>query len=169
VVLGNKTKEDILYYNSQEYAERRAEVDEESAEIRAAKRERAEQKQKEVKKEIIKLKRIFNKERCGEESMHLVLSLIERAAWLRVEINYIEKDLQIEGMMDFFVQGVQRIWREHPLSKMHVQHSKSYRETIKQLEAYGKVEISKNDNTNPLTSPNGLLARGNAARGKYRK
>lgn len=167
--MGNKTKEDILYYNSAEYAERKAEVDEESAEIRAAKAERAQEKQKAVKLEISRLKRIFNKGRCGEENMHVVLSLIERAAWLRIEINYIEQDLQREGMMDFFVQGVQRIWREHPLSKMHVQHSKSYRETIKQLEAYSKADTGKGDNTNPLTSADGLLARGNAAREKYRK
>ena len=168
--MSNKTKEDINYYNSEEYAERRAEVEEESAEIRAAKLRRAEEKKKEVKKEVAKLKRIFNKDRCGEENMHIVHSLIDRAAWLRVEIDYIEQDLQTEGMMDFFVQGVQRIWREHPLSKMHVQHSKSYRETIKQLEAYGKSsDTGKSDNTNPLTSSNGLLARGNAAREKYRK
>ena len=167
--MGNKCKEDILYYNSEEYAERRAEVEEESEEIRAAKKERAEKKQKRVKSEIRKLKQIFNEDRCGKENMHLILSLIERAAWLRIEIDYIEQDLQQEGMMDFFVQGVQRIWREHPLSKMHVQHSKSYRETVKQLEAYVKVETSKSDNTNPLTSPTGLLARGNAAREKYKK
>lgn len=168
--MSNKTKEDMSYYSSVEYAERRAAVEEESEEIRAAKREKAELKKKLVKKEICKLKKIFTKDRCGEENMHLVLALIERAAWLRIEINFIEQDLQVEGMMDFFVQGVQRVWREHPLSKMHVQHSKSYRETIKQLEAYGKVDASsKSDNTNPLTSPTGLIARGNAAREKYRK
>lgn len=166
----NKTYNDIKYYDSDEYRERRAEVEEESAEIRAAKAKRAEEKQKLVKSEVTKLKKIFNEDRCGKENMHLVLALIQRAAWLRIEIDYIEKDLQTEGMMDFFVQGVQRIWREHPLSKMHVQHSKSYRETIKQLEAYGKTaDTGKPDNSNPLTSSNGLLARGNAAREKYRK
>lgn len=166
----NKTYEDIKYYNSDEYKEKKAEVDEESAEIRAAKLKRAKEKAEAVKKEVKKLKRIFNKERCGEENMHLVVALIERAAWLRIEIDYIEQDLQVEGMMDFFVQGVQRIWREHPLSKMHVQHSKSYRETIKQLEAYGKAaDTGKSDNSNPLTSSNGLLARGNAARSKYKQ
>lgn len=165
----NKKYSDLMYYNSEEYAERKAEVEEESEEIRAEKRERAEKKQKLVKSEIRKLKHIFTKDRCGEENMHLVLALIERAAWLRIEIDFIEQDLQQEGMMDFFVQGVQRIWREHPLSKMHVQHSKSYRETIKQLEAYGKADTGKSDNTNPLTSPGGLLARGNAAREKYKK
>ena len=167
--MSNKTKEDILYYNSQEYAERRAEVEEESEEIRRAKQARAEEKQKIIKKEVYKLKKIFTKERCGEENMHLVLSLIDRAAWLRVEIEFIEKDLQIEGMMDFFVQGVQRVWREHPLSRMHVQHSKSYRETIKQLESYNKVDTSKADSMNPLTSPTGLLAKGNSAREKYKR
>ena len=164
----NKKYSDIMYYNSEEYAERKSAVEAETEEIRAEKAKRSEEKQKAVKREIFKLKRIFTKDRCGEENMHLVLALIEQAAWLRVEISYIEKDLQLEGMMDFFVQGVQRMWREHPLSKMHVQHSKSYRETIKQLESYGKVETSKPDNSNPLTSPTGLLARGNAAREKYR-
>lgn len=164
--MSNKTYSDIKYYDSDEYKERRMEVDEESAEIRAIKLARAEEKKKLVKKEISKLKHIFNKERCGNENMHLVYALIERAAWLRIEIDYIEKDLQVEGMMDFFVQGVQRIWREHPLSKMHVQHSKSYRETIKQLESYGKTETTKPDPANPLNS---LLAKGNAAREKYRK
>ena len=168
--MGNKTKEDILYYNSVEYAERKAEVEEESAEIRAQKAEDTIAKKKAVRKERLRLTKIFTEERCGEDNMHFVLALIDRAAWLRVEIEYIERDLQQEGMMDFFVQGVQRIWREHPLSKMHVQHSKSYRETIKQLEAYGKsTDTGKSDNTNPLTSPNGLLARGNAARSKYRQ
>ena len=138
-------------------------------ELMLKKRQLAEKKKGLVKKEVYKLKKIFSKDRCGEENMHLVLALIERAAWLRVEIEYIELDLQEEGMMDFFVQGVQRIWREHPLSKMHVQHSKSYRETIKQLEAYGKVDTGKQDNSNPLTSPTGLLAKGNAAREKYKR
>ena len=165
----NKKYSDLMYYNSEEYAERKAEADAESEEIRKKKAEIAEKKKKQVRLEVSRLKRIFTKDRCGEENMHMVLSLVDRAAWLRVEIEYIEKDLQLEGMMDFFQQGVQHIWREHPLSKIHVQHSNSYRETIKQLESYGKADTSKSDNTNPLTSSTGLIARGNAAREKYKR
>ena len=114
-----------------------------------------------------KLLQIFTPERCGEENMHIVRSLIDRAAFLRVELNYIEEQIRIEGTMDFFVQGTQTMWREHPLSKVHVQHSKSYREVIKQLESYVKTESSSGDSVyNPLP---GLITRGNTARDKYKK
>ena len=164
--MGNKTKDDILYYNSEEYAERRRVVTEEAEQILAKKAAEAEQKKKEVKKERLRLKKIFTKERCGESNMHLVQSLIDRAAFLRVELEHIERSLQEEGMMDFFVQGVQTMWREHPLSKVHVQHSKSYRETVKQLESYGKTEGSSHANENPVIA---VIQKGNAARGKYRQ
>jgi hypothetical protein len=86
---------------------------------------------------------------------------------LRIELEYIERDLQKEGMMDFFIQGTQTMWREHPLSKVHAQHSKSYRETIKQLESYmvDRGGSSKKDE-NPVT---GLIMRGNEAREKYKR
>lgn len=160
-----KPKTSEYYYNSEEYKKKLEELKERKAEILAEKEAEAELKQEEVKKEKAKLKKIFTKERCGEENMHFVLALVDRASFLRVELNHIEEDLRKEGMMDFFTQGVQTMWREHPLSKIHVQHSKSYRETIKQLEAYGKTESKGNgDNDNPL---GGLIAKGNKAREKY--
>lgn len=165
-----KDKKTQYYYNSEEYAERLAEIDEEMSRLREIKEEEAKEKAKRVKREVSRLRKIFTEERCGESNIHFVKALIDRAAFLRVEIEFIERSLQSEGMMDFFVQGTQTLWREHPLSKVHVQHSKSYRETIKQLESYVQdgSTPSKNDG-NPLTSPTGLLARGNAAREKYRK
>jgi hypothetical protein len=165
-----KEKKTQYYYNSEEYAERLAEIDEEIAHLRQIKEEEAKEKAKRVKRETLRLKKIFTEERCGKENMHFVRALIDRAAFLRVEIEFIEQSLQSEGMMDFFVQGTQTLWREHPLSKVHVQHSKSYRETIKQLESYlqDSSASSKHDG-NPLTSPNGLIARGNAAREKYKQ
>ena len=114
-----------------------------------------------------KLLKIFSAERCGEDNMHIVRALIDRAAFLRVELNHIEEQIRIEGTMDFFVQGTQTMWREHPLSKVHVQHSKSYRDVIKQLESYCKGNTSSGDTEyNPL---GGLIGRGNTARDKYRK
>lgn len=165
-----KDKKNQYYYNSEEYAKRLAEIDEEIAEIRAQKQEEAAEKAKRIKREVIRLKKIFTEDRCGTDNMHFVKSLIDRAAFLRVEIEFIERDLQVNGMMDFFVQGTQTLWREHPLSKVHVQHSKSYRDTIKQLESYVQGGSSgSGQESNPLLSPTGLLARGNAARDKYKR
>lgn len=163
----NKTKEDINYYNSPEYAQKIAETLQKAEEIKKKKAKDAAKKKKLIKAEKERLSEIFTSERCGAENNHFVESLIDRAAWLRIEIEFIEEDLRREGLMDFFVQGTQTLWREHPLSKMHVQHSRSYRETIKQLEAYGKAEsVAGGTDENPITD---LMTRGNNARNKYRQ
>ena len=163
----DKPKISEYYYSSDEYKEKLEELEERKAEILREKKEEAEKKKKEVRIEKTKLKKIFTEDRCGKENMHFVQALIDRASFLRVELNHIEEDLRQKGLLDFFTQGVQTMWREHPLSKVHVQHSKSYRETIKQLESYGKTESKGSDSSdNPLGN---LLARGNKAREKYSK
>lgn len=160
-------KKDQYYYNSEEYADRIREVEAAAAEIRREKEEEAKEKEKKCKTEVSRLKRLFPKEQYDKESLHFILSLIDRAAFLRIELEYIERDLQKEGMMDFFIQGTQTMWREHPLSKVHAQHSKSYRETIKQLESYmGDRGGSSKKDENPVT---GLIMRGNEAREKYKR
>ena len=160
----NKKKENANYYESQEYAEKKAKIDEEKALFDQKRLELAEKKSKAVALETKRLKKILTEERCGESNMHFVNSLIDRAAFLRVEIEYIEKDLQAQGLMDLFIQGTQKIWREHPLSKVHVQHSKSYRETIKQLAGFCKEEESPAKDNDELTE---IILRGNKARSKY--
>lgn len=160
-------KKDQYYYNSEEYADRIREVEAMAEEIRREKEEEAKEKKKKCKTEVSRLKRLFPKEQYDKESLHFILSLIDRAAFLRIELEYIERDLQKEGMMDFFIQGTQTMWREHPLSKVHAQHSKSYRETIKQLESYmGDRGGSSKTDENPVT---GLIMRGNKAREKYKQ
>lgn len=160
-------KKDQYYYNSEEYADRIREVEAAAEEIRCKKEEEAKEKEKKCKTEVSRLKRLFPKEQYDKESLHFILSLIDRAAFLRIELEYIERDLQKEGMMDFFIQGTQTMWREHPLSKVHAQHSKSYRETIKQLESYmGDRGGSSKKDENPVT---GLIMRGNEAREKYKR
>lgn len=153
------------YYNSEEYAEKLSEVQEQAQELREAREEERKEKEKKVRAEKMRLKKIFTEERCGKENMHFVLSLIDRAAFLRIEIEYIEKQLQAQGCLDFFIQGTQTMWREHPLSKVHVQHSKSYRDTITKLESYGKGGDSVKADSNPIV---GLINKGNAAREKYK-
>ena len=162
-----KEKDMGYYYTSDEYKEKLAEVEAQKALLIAQKEEEAKVKKKEQVRERNKLLKIFNKERCGEDNMHIVRALIDRAAFLRVELSHIEERIRVEGTMDFFVQGTQTMWREHPLSKVHAQHSKSYRELIKQLEAYTKNSGSSGEDTkNPLGD---LIMRGNSARDKYRK
>ena len=161
-----KPKRDQYYYNSEEYAERLEELEAKKQEILAEKAKEAEQKRRRARQETKRLKAIFTADRCGEENMHFVMSLIERASFLRAELENIEATLQKEGCLDFFTQGIQTMWREHPLSKVHAQHSKGYRETIKQLESYSKAEGVSKPEFNPLTS---LISKGNKAREKYKQ
>lgn len=161
-----KPKRDQYYYNSEEYSQRLEELEAKKQEILEQKKKEARQKKARARKEAKQLKEIFTVERCGEENIHLVASLIERASFLRAELESIEATLQAEGCLDFFTQGVQTMWREHPLSKVHAQHSKGYRETIKQLESYLKTTSSGPENKNPLTD---LIDKGNKAREKYKK
>lgn len=159
-------KSDQYYYNTDEYKEKLREVEEHKAELMAEREVEAVQKAKEVKTEKIRLKKIFNKERVGEQNVYAVNALIDRAAFLRVELDHIEETLRKEGVMDFFTQGLQTMWREHPLSKVHVQYVKNYKDIITKLEAYGKQDESDKKSDNPLF---GLIQHGSDIRKKYQK
>ena len=160
------TKNNQYYYNTDEYKEKLRELEERKAEIQAEREEEAEQKQKEVRLERNRLRKIFTKERCGEDNIHFVHSLIDRAAFLRVELEHMEQQLRVEGVMDFFTQGLQTMWREHPLSKVHVQYVKNYKDVITKLESYGKAEKGDEDSKDG-SGIGDLLNRGSKARGKY--
>lgn len=159
-------KSDQYYYNTDEYREKLQEVEERKAEILAERELEATQKAKEVKTEKIRLKKIFNKERVGEQNVYAVNALIDRAAFLRVELEHIETTLRKEGVLDFFTQGLQTMWREHPLSKVHVQYVKNYKDIITKLEAYGKQDDYDKKSDNPLF---GLIQHGSDIRKKYQK
>lgn len=159
-------KTDQYYYNSTEYKEKLEELEERKAEMRAEREAEAAEKKKKVKSEILRLKKIFNDDRCGKENKHFVQALIERAAFLRIELEYIENTLQTEGVMDFFTQGLQTLWREHPLSKVHVQYVKNYKDVITKLESYGKQEGGGKTDDNPIA---GLIGKANSIRSKYQK
>lgn len=162
-----KPKRDQYYYNSEEYAERLQEIEIQKAQIRQEKEEEAKEKKREISKEKKRLQKIFTNERCGVENAHFVASLIDRAAFLRVELEHIEHDLRVEGVMDFFTQGTQVMWREHPLSRVHVQYSKNYRDVIAKLEAYGKESTrGSGAEENPVGS---LIGKVQTARSKYQQ
>ena len=159
-----KPKRDQYYYNSEEYSQKLEEIAEEKARILAEKAAEAESKEREMKRERIRLKKIFTADRCGEENMHFVSSLIDRAAFLRVELEHIEQDLRVEGVMDFFTQGTQVMWREHPLSRVHIQYTKNYRDIITKLESYDKSGGKPAEDNNPVGN---LIGRVQNARSKY--
>ena len=161
-----KPKTSEYYYTTTEYREKLEELELKKQEILAQKEQEAAEKKKEVRREVVRLKKIFTEERCGKENTHFVLALIDRAAFLRVELEHIEEQLRLEGVMDFFTQGVQTMWREHPLSKVHVQYVKNYKDVITKLESYGKQDSKPDENKNPLGN---LFNRGTAAREKYKK
>lgn len=161
-----KPKVSEYYYSSDEYKEKLGELELKKQAILAEKAIEAAEKEKEVRLERNRLRKIFTKERCGAENIHFVLSLIDRAAFLRVELEHMEDQLQLQGVMDFFTQGVQTMWREHPLSKVHVQYTKNYKDVITKLESYGQTDSKPNKDDNPLGD---LISRGNSARGKYGK
>lgn len=158
--------ENQYYYNTAEYKEKVEKLEERKEEIRLQKELEAAEKEKEVRLERNRLRKIFTKERCGVENIHFVLSLIDRAAFLRVELEHMEQQLRVEGVMDFFTQGLQTMWREHPLSKVHVQYTKNYKDVITKLESYGQADSKKGEDDNPLGN---LIGRGNRAREKYNK
>ena len=162
-----EAKSNQYYYNTDEYKQKLAEVEAMREEIEELKRQQAEEKKKLIAKEIRKLKKIFTKERCGEENMHFVESLIARAAFLRVELEFIEEDLRRDGTMDFFQQGLQSMWREHPLTKVHREFVKNYKDIITKLESYGKS--NQKDSEDLQGGIGSLLMKGINAREKYRK
>ena len=157
-----KGKQEI--YDADGYRQKLQEIESYRLEIAAEKEAESAEKQRKMKTERLRLLRIFNKSRCGEENMHFVKSLIDRAAFLRAELEYIEGKLCTEGSLDFFVQGSQTMWREHPLARTHVQYTKNYRDIITKLESYGKQEDRHEDTSNPVLS---LIQRNAKARSKY--
>ena len=164
--------ENQYYYNSSEYKQKLEETLERKEEFDREMSLKTEQKQKNYEMEKRKLRRIFTEERCGKENMHFVRSLIERAAFLRSELEFIEDQIQEGSILDMFVQGTQILIREHPLSKLHVQYMKIYKEVITKLEAYGKesrVDSSGDDNSKESENLTGLIMQGANARGKYKK
>ena len=164
--------ENQYYYNSSEYKQKLEETLERKEEFDREMSLKTKQKQKNYEMEKRKLRRIFTEERCGKENMHFVRSLIERAAFLRSELEFIEDQIQEGSILDMFVQGTQILIREHPLSKLHVQYMKIYKEVITKLEAYGKesrVDSSGDDNSKESENLTGLIMQGANARGKYKK
>lgn len=90
-----------------------------------------EEKEKLYKKELQKLNRYFKN--MPKEQQQLVEGLKQQAAFLYATLMELQERINEEGPVEWFVQGKQRLLREHPASKIYNEMVKSYAAIIKQL------------------------------------
>lgn len=86
-----------------------------------------------IKKEENRLKRIFKKE--AESKMDIAISLIERAAFMRVQLDILEADILENGFIEWFSQSpdVPPYERERIVTKQFNSMVKMYGTLMKQL------------------------------------
>lgn len=92
----------------------------------------AEEKERRIKKEANRLKKIYAK--MDGDRMSLVIGMIQRAAFLRVSLEELEDDLNENGYTEPFQQGNQEPYdRKRPNAETYKSFYDSYLKTIKQL------------------------------------
>lgn len=97
--------------------------------------------QREIKKEISRLKKIY-KEIDGQK-LKTVEGLIEEAAFMRCTLRDLKKMVQETGVVDEMPQGEYSILREHPAVKTYNTMIQRYSNIIKQLIDLLPKEVQK--------------------------
>lgn len=89
-----------------------------------------------IKKEIQKLKKIFVK--IDKNNQDFIISLIERAAFLKINLERMENDLRENGWVEDFTQSenCEPYARERPIARIFASNSKNYQSVMKQLSEY---------------------------------
>lgn len=100
-------------------------------------------KDKEIKKEISRLNKIFkdlegNKKRVAE-------GLINEAAFMRMTLDELKKDINANGIVTEMPQGTYSITRESPASKAYTTMIQRYSNVIKELMALLPKELPKQE------------------------
>lgn len=90
-----------------------------------------EEKQKEIKKEIRKLWRLFRL--LPKDKRKAVEGLIQEAAFMRVTLEETRHIIDQQGIIEVFEQGSQRFLREHPATKVYNTMINRYVAVCKQL------------------------------------
>lgn len=86
----------------------------------------------EKNQEIKRLSRQFSK--IEPKRKKITTGLIERAAFMRVALDHLEKDLSENGFWEMFSQGNQEPYqRKRPTAEIYGQMNKNYQSIIKQL------------------------------------
>lgn len=88
--------------------------------------------EKEIETERKRLLRIYSK--IDVNKKNTVLGLIERAAFMRVKLKELEKDINIYGFTEWFQQGEQEPYkRQRPEAQIYCSLNTGYQKIIKQL------------------------------------
>ena len=90
-----------------------------------------EEKQKAIKKEITKLRRLFKN--LPKDKRQAADGLIQEAAFMRVTLEEARHIIDQQGIIEVFEQGSQRFLREHPATKVYNTMINRYASVCKQI------------------------------------
>lgn len=88
-------------------------------------------KEKMIKKEITELKRFFKE--IENDKKPFANRLIEQCSFMSVTLRELQETLNADGAIELFVNGKQKMLREHPATKTYNAMIKNYNSVIKQL------------------------------------
>ncbi|MEG1096616.1 MAG: hypothetical protein RSB05_05750 [Clostridiales bacterium] len=91
-----------------------------------------EEKEKRIKSEVVRLTKIYAE--VPQKKRLTIKGLIQRAAFMRVSLDFLEEDLNIYGFTEMFSQGDQDPYdRKRPNADVYNSMNTSYQKIIKQL------------------------------------
>src|SRR5690606_13626650 len=90
-----------------------------------------EEKEKRIKREEARLKKIFAE--MPEDRRRIAEGLVKEAAYMRVTLGETRAVIDHEGVIERFEQGAQRFLREHPATKVYASFVNRYSAIVKQL------------------------------------
>ena len=88
-------------------------------------------KENQIKKEMLKLKRLFKN--LPKDKQRAAEGLIQEAAFMRVTLEETRYIIDQEGIIEHFEQGAQKFLREHPATKVYNTMINRYATVCKQL------------------------------------
>lgn len=89
------------------------------------------EKEKQTKKEILKLRRLFKN--LPPDKKKATEGLIQEAAFMKVTLEEARYVIDQEGILETFEQGSQKFLREHPATKVYNTMIQRYSAVCKQL------------------------------------
>lgn len=89
------------------------------------------EKEKVIKSEITKLTKLF--QNIDKDKSDIANRLIKQIAFMSVTLSELQDTINTDGSVELFVQGTQKMLREHPAVKSYNSMIKNYNATIKQL------------------------------------
>ena len=90
-----------------------------------------EEKQKQIKKEITKLRRLFKN--LPKDKQKAAEGLLQEAAFMKATLEETRHIIDQEGILEHFEQGAQKFLREHPATKVYNTMINRYATVCKQL------------------------------------